>query len=652
MRVIRYWLASLCTASLIAQQPGTASVPRNIENSTASPRNETPSSVPRSSWFDFAAPYRRPSLQGLYLGPADRARALVHNGAIYLSLHDALALAIENNLDVEVGRYDLVLAGSDVVRAQGGGTTRGLDYTVAESPTGVGGPGSPLLNSAASTVTPATPTINELTPLNELTQTQTSLSETGTTTYSQGPSIPLFDPALIGQTGYFQRSNTSSLTSVSGVPQTTNPAPLHFVPANLAYLQGFGLGTQFEVDLNNEPQVLFNNASNYDPFSSPNTSVTVTQPLLRGFGRGVNLRFLKISEIDRKISRLILYQQLIATVYGISRLYYDLVSLNENVRVQRQTLTAAQKMYEDESSQVERGTLAPLELTRAQALVSTSELGVIQAEGLVRQQEVILKSQLARRGSADPVLASLPIVTTDAINVPPSDDLRPVDDLVGEAVRTRPDLAQANLQVQTGQLYVKGSENALRPELDLYGNFQTRGSAEAPFETLGTPGTGLANAPLDLASQGLRTSRIYQAGIQLNLPLRNRVAQADAARDLVQLRQSEARTQQLANQVREEVENASIALTTARSALEAAIRTRQYQEQLLDAERDKLSVGASTNLLVIQQEEYLAQARSTEVASRSTWVKARIALDRALGNLLDKNAISFEDAVTGQLPPH
>jgi outer membrane protein TolC len=576
----------------------------------------------------------------------------VHNGAIYLSLHDALALAIENNLDVEVGRYDLVLAGSDVVRAQGGGTTRGLDYTVAESPTGVGGPGSPLLNSAASTVTPATPTINELTPLNELTQTQTSLSETGTTTYSQGPSIPLFDPALIGQTGYFQRSNTSSLTSVSGVPQTTNPAPLHFVPANLAYLQGFGLGTQFEVDLNNEPQVLFNNASNYDPFSSPNTSVTVTQPLLRGFGRGVNLRFLKISEIDRKISRLILYQQLIATVYGISRLYYDLVSLNENVRVQRQTLTAAQKMYEDESSQVERGTLAPLELTRAQALVSTSELGVIQAEGLVRQQEVILKSQLARRGSADPVLASLPIVTTDAINVPPSDDLRPVDDLVGEAVRTRPDLAQANLQVQTGQLYVKGSENALRPELDLYGNFQTRGSAEAPFETLGTPGTGLANAPLDLASQGLRTSRIYQAGIQLNLPLRNRVAQADAARDLVQLRQSEARTQQLANQVREEVENASIALTTARSALEAAIRTRQYQEQLLDAERDKLSVGASTNLLVIQQEEYLAQARSTEVASRSTWVKARIALDRALGNLLDKNAISFEDAVTGQLPPH
>jgi outer membrane protein TolC len=173
-----------------------------------------------------------------------------------------------------------------------------------------------------------------------------------------------------------------------------------------------------------------------------------------------------------------------------------------------------------------------------------------------------------------------------------------------------------------------------------------------PFTTLGTPGTGLIATPADLGVAGLRTSRVYQAGVQLNLPLKNHVAQADAARDVLQLRQAEARTQLLANQVREQVENAVIALQTARSALNAAIQSRQYQEQLVTAEQDKLSVGASTNFLVIQQDTYLAQARSTEVAARSVWIKARVALDRAVGDLLEKNGIGYDQSVTGELPAH
>jgi len=283
-------------------------------------------------------------------------------------------------------------------------------------------------------------------------------------------------------------------------------------------------------------------------------------------------------------------------------------------------------------------------------LVTSSELDLIQAEGLVHQQEVILKSQLARKGSADPVLENLPIVPTDPISIPAADDQEPLDRLVADALATRPDLAQAALQLQTGDIAAKASRNAARPEIDLIGNFQTRGSSEAPFTVLGTPGTALLSPPADLGVAGLRTSRIYQAGIQLNLPLVNHVAQADAARDLLQLRQSEARTQSLANQVREDVENSVIALQTARKALGAATQSRQYQEQLVDAEKDKLSVGASTNFLVIQQEAYLTQARSTEVAARSVWIKARVALDRAVGNLLARNGISFDQSVTGELP--
>lgn len=576
----------------------------------------------------------------------DRVRALVHNGALYLSLYDAIALAIENNLDVQVGRYDLSIATTDVQRASAGGSLRGINYTYTESPTGVGGPGSPLLNSAASSVTPTTPTINDLTSLNVLTETPTNLSFEGP--YTTGPSIPTLQPTLIGQNTWFQRGNGTLLTAGTGL--STDPGTLDFLTANYALVQGFGYGTQVEAGLNNAAQVLYANQSNYNPFSRPNTSVTVTQPLFRGRGREVNLRYIRIAKINEKISRLVFLQQLISTVYGISRLYFDLVSLNENVRVQQQTLTAARKLYEDDKAQVEQGTLAPIGLTQAQSLVASSELAVIQAQGLVRQQEVVLKSQLSREGTADPMFGSLPIVATDPIIIPPSDDLQSLDTLAKAAMSTRPDFAQASLQVETGEIALKGSQNAIKPQIDVIGNFQTRGSTEMPFSAIGTPGTGLINAPTDLGVAGLRLSRIYQAGVQFNVPLKNRVAEADAARDLLQVRQAEARTQLLANQVREQVENSVVALQTARSALNAAIQSRQYQEVLVDAERDKLSVGASTNFLVVQQESYLAQARSSEVAARSVWIKARVALDRALGNLLEKNGITFDESVLGQLP--
>ncbi len=645
---MRAAVALLTCSLLLAQEQQPSPVIQHIEDDKTAPKIEKANIPARASWLDLLAPYRAPHAPAVYLGQADRARSLVRNGAIYLSLYDAVALAIENNLDVEVSRYDLSIAGTEVLRASGGGSLRGIGFSYFESPTGVGGPGSPLLNAAASSVTPTTPTVNDLTSLNELTETATNLSVQGTSGYAAGPTVPTFEPTFVGQNTYFQRANGTTLTSAAGLG--SNPGTLDFLTANYALVQGFSYGTQVEVDLNNAAQALYSGQSNLDPFSQPNTSVTVTQPLFRGRGRDISLRYIRISKINEKISRLIFYQQLIATVYGISRLYYDLVSLNENVNVQRESLAAARKQYEDDKAQVEEGTLAPIGLTQAQSLVASTELAVIQAEGLVKQEEVILKSQLSRQGTADPIFGSLPIVPTDPITIPTSDDLQPLDQLVNEAVTTRPDLAQASLQVQTGEIALKASMNAAKPQIDVIGNFQTRGSTEVPFTTLGTPGTGAITAPTDLGVAGLRLSRIYQAGIQFNVPLKNQVAQADAARDLLQVRQAEARTQLLANQVREQVENSVVALQTARSALNAAITSRQTQQVLVDAEKDKLSVGASTNFLVIQQESYLAQARSTEVAARSVWIKARISLDRALGNLLDKNGITYDESVLAQLP--
>jgi outer membrane protein len=580
---------------------------------------------------------------------APSARSLVRNGALYLSLKDALALAIENNLDVQVARYGLSIARTNMLRAQGGGSLRQVDNFVAESPTGVGGPGSPLLNSAAATLGPTTPTVNDLTSLNILKETETAFSLGFGQAFAPGAPVPVFDASIIGQTSWFQRSNTPIL----GVQGGTGSVPSHslnFLAANYAFVQGFSSGAQIEVDLNNTAQALYGSRGNLNPFSTPNTSITVTQPLLRGSGRAINLRFLKISANDQKISRLAFYQQLTSTVYGVARLYYDFVSLNENLRVKRATLDAAQVLYADNSAQVKQGTLPPAELARSQALLASAELDAIQAEGLMHQQEIILKSQVARQGTADRAFGNLPIVPTDGLSISEIDEIPPLERLVSEALSNRPDLVAAALEVQSGTTAVAASRNATRPQIDLIANYQTRGSTLIPFDVLGTGGDGLIVTPPGPGVAGLPLSQIFQAGIQVRLPLRNRVAQADAARDLLLLRQAETRTQRLANEVREEVENSLIAFKTARSALAAAIQSREYQQNLAATEKSKLSFGASTKFLVIQQQSYVAQAQSTEVAARNICIKAQLALDRAVGDLLEKNGIAF-DLLVGDAHP-
>jgi outer membrane protein len=211
------------------------------------------------------------------------------------------------------------------------------------------------------------------------------------TTYSPGPSIPLFDPTLTGQAGYFRRSNQTSLIDLGGSGSSTTTSPEDYVSTGLDYQQGFSFGTQLDVYVDNASQVLYANGSQYNPFHAPSTAFTLTQPLLRGRGRTVNLRFIRIAQLDQRASRLVFEQQLLETVYGISRLYYDLVSLGENVAVKEQSLVAAERLYQDEKNQVDQGTLAPIELTRAQALLSSSRLDLIQARGEYRQQEVILR---------------------------------------------------------------------------------------------------------------------------------------------------------------------------------------------------------------------------------------------------------------------
>jgi outer membrane protein len=604
----------------------------STEESTAKPKvyPEAPQPVlPVLNWYRN---FRLPPPPEKPLAITD----LMHNGVLSLSLEDAISLAIANNLDAEIHRYDLGIADMDVLRTQGGGLSRGVSFTVSQLPNGIGGPAGPLLSIASPTTNPTSTSVSaSFFDVSEITEQQNNLSLQGSAPFSDGPAIPQFDPEITGQLARVRVIQNNSVATVTPGTSLTSNSTL----ANLSLIQGFSSGLSVQAGVNNNGAIASGLSQN-NPFSTPNVQVAVIQPLLRGFGPNVNRREIRVAQNDSKISRLVFHQQLIELVYGVTRLYYDLVSLNEDVIVKQEALAAARKLYDDDNIQVQVGTLAPIELMRVKALVSAAELDLVRSQGFLDQQEIILKTQLARKGIADPALKNAHVQPTSGILIPAVEQSPPADELVAEALANRPDLAQAILQVSNGKITVEGSRNQTLPQIDLIADVQTRGS-------LGTSVITSANQPpTGLATGGLgQTGKIYEAGIEIGLPIRNRVARSDAARDTLQLRQMQARLQQLENQVLEEVQSALLALQVSRKAYDASVESRVYQEQLLQSEKDKLSVGASANFFIVQDQSFLAQARSTEVVARSAYIKARFALDRAIGAVLEKNHINIDEAI-------
>jgi outer membrane protein TolC len=420
--------------------------------------------------------------------------------------------------------------------------------------------------------------------------------------------------------------------------------------ANAGLVQSFVTGTQVNLAFDNTHQSQNSQTTNYNPYTGSSLGLTITQPLIRGFGAALNTRFIRIAANDRKINTLLFHQQLIATVYGVIRLYTDFVALYEDVKVKQETVAAAEKLYSDSKAQVDEGTLAPVELTRANAQLFATRQDLINARGVLEEQQAILKNLLTRTGNADPEVQTATIIPTDPLDIPEKDDIRPMQDLFTEAIANRPDLGQASLQIENSQIGLKGARNATLPEVDLVGVVQSNGLAGplSGFSTAtNTPFIGGYGTVLDqLFTQKYPT---YQIGVQVTVPIHNRIAEADLARDELQLKQSEVRLRQLQNEARLEVEDAVIALRRARASYEAAVQARRYQQESLEAEQMRYEVGASTAFFVIQYESLLAQAKSTEVAAKSAYVKARAALERATGNILEAHKISLEAGIKGRM---
>ena len=653
-RAVAVSMISFLISPIGAQTQGQETFPPLSAGPSKAPLPDTGARVASVNYgVGFLGDYHRASVSPFDIRNSTRIHDLMRAGVIYLSLQDAIALALENDLDLEWERYSVRMSQTDTLRAKSGGILRGLQIVAFEPPAGLGGPGEPLLNSAATGSTPQTTVVTNVADSQFINQVQDNLSTTPTTPFSSGPPIPLYDPSLFTQFLAQHSTTPENSTVLTGSPSLVNNS----YTWNAGYTQGFSSGAQVTAAFDNSRTDSNSVRNLINPFYNSSLGVTITQPLLRGFGFEVNRRFIRMAQHQEELSEHIFRYQASITVGGVIRLYTDLVSLNEDFKVKQQTLTTAQRLAEDNSNKVDQGTLAPVELTRAQAQVAAARQDLANAEGFVRQQELILKSVLVRDLASDQQIHDARIVPTDPLVVadaPPQTR----DELVNIALQFRPDYLAAQSQLDISQIALKGSRNGLLPELDLVGNLANAGLAGAANPTVSSLGGSSSTAGIlgyngaygsSLAQVFQRDYPTYSIGLNLTLPLRNRAAQADAARDELMLRQTQVKTKQLENSVRVQVEDALIALQRTKSAYEASAETRKLQEQSLEIEQERFNVGLSTNFLVIQYQSYVAQARSSEVAALGAYAKARSQLDSAMGIVLRANNITLATAYRGEV---
>jgi len=584
---------------------------------------------PSGFFSSLTTPYQAKPVAPARLRDSARFEALMRAGTIYLSLDDAIALALENNLDIELQRYDSQIADANLLHARAGGFA---------------GPALVGVTTGPGSVTSAPPSAGlDGFLISPITAT--------------GFAVPSLDPALIGSANWAHQTTPQTTTFYTGTPSLIQ----RLDTSSVAVEKYFSTGTLVSLGLNNSAFQNNNLQNQVNPASTSNLALTVTQHLLQGFGPALNNRQIRIAKNNREISDLSFKAQVIATVSAIKDLYWDLVSYRQNVAVQENYLAANERLHDENLKQVRVGTLAPIEVTRAEAEIAASQQAVTIAQTQVLQQEIILKNALSRSGVQSPAIATAHVVPIDRIQVPEVETVTPIQESLAMALAARPEPAQFRMLIQNQEIGIKGVKNELLPTLDAVASVANYGLAGQPVPCVPTTATACP-LPSGVAIGGYgsalgqvfaRNFPTYSAGFNLTIPLRNRAAQADWAASELNLRQQQVALLRLENQVRVDVQNAVIGLQQAQAQYQSAVQQLRLQRETVDAEQKKLAVGASTTYNVILTQRDLVTAESNVIAAESAYAKARVEMDRATGRTLDINHISIDEAFRGvvQRPP-
>jgi outer membrane protein len=598
---------------------------------------------------NILSPYTSPRIPELKLSNSERLHQLIQNGKLELSLQDAIALALENNLDIDVARYSLRYAQTDLLRTRSGGTFRGINPALfggVQAFGGTSGGGSTGGTGSAGGIS----------------------GGGGATQVSQ---VGCCDPFAGMSFGWDRRTTPLNTTIVSGIPNVTTQQ------TNLStfFGQGFLTGTSYVVAVSGYRQSTTQLNTLFNPNVPTGLTLGFNQKLLNGFGYRANAKYIRIAKNDVAMADSSFRQQVMTTIANVLNLYSDLLYYRENVRVAEHALAYAQKLLSDNKRQVEIGTLAPIEVVRAESEVAARQQDLIVAQTNYLEQQEKLKTALSKHVDAD--LASAQIDATDSLPAPFPNDIPSLADALKEAEANRPELQQNELNIRNQQITIQAARNSLLPSLDvfatyaptglsgnslLYGNCPTGfvnfgGSCYAAGQTF--PPTSVTSLPVT----GSHTGGLFQSltqmfhgnypdysfGVTLTIPLRNRQGQADMATALLQERMMRTQMQQEKNTIAQDVRNAVIAVTQAKAQIEAAHKATILAQQTLDAEQKKFQLGESTVFNVIQTQRDLVTAQGTEVQAHDNYAKALTQYYQATGTTLQHYNIELAEAKSGQV---
>jgi outer membrane protein TolC len=571
----------------------------------------------------------------------------LHDGKIYLSADDAVALALENNLDIDIARYNLSIADTDLLRAKSGASILGVNAGIVQNTPGggVGGLGGTVGSGTGGTTVAAS-------------GIGTGTNGLVSSTLGIGAPITSFDP-LLTSTLQVDKDQTESVSYSSLVPIVAQ----NTYTANFAYTQGFQWGTSLNLGFNNTHLTTNSTTSLLTPQISSNFQFKLTQNLLQGFGSLPNLRFIHIAKNNREISDVAFRLQITTTVDQIENMYCDLVYAFENVRVQQEALAYAQRALDDTKHQVQVGTAPPIQVVSAESTVATDQQNLIVAQNNLQLQELLMKNALSR-SIEDPVLAEADVIPTSALKVPQEEPVTPTQDLIGEALQHRAELVESRIDLNSRDLSAKAVRNDLLPSLQAFAYYGGSGvggdvnpacqvSSVSCFNPAKVPPPFTGGGPVSYSgtlNQLVNSTAPDKGfGLSLSIPLRNRTAQANQVRADLEYRQAEVRLHQLENQVRIEVRNAQFDVKQNRVAVQAAQSAVDLARQTLNADQEKLKVGLTTQVTILQDAATLTTGESNLVSAKAAYAKSRIELDRATGLLLEHANIDVADATRGQV---
>jgi outer membrane protein len=599
--------------------------------------------------YNLTKNYRPREVNKVSFEDSPRIDKLMRAGNIYLSLRDAIALALENNLDIESSRYAPKLALADLQRASAGQLLRNVSSNITSGP-----------SSASLSVLAGATAVNAGGSGGSTTSNSGVLS--GLSVQLAGSAIPNLDPILFVSGGAAHQTQILTSTTFTGTPSLVDSYKNLTYGIQEAYWTGttatLGLSSVFGYN-QNATTALFN------PYDNGSLSLSITQNLLNGFGLAVNKRAYHKAQNNIKANDLTFKEQVISTVAGVVNLYWDLVTFDDDLKIKQQTLDLNTKLYDDNKRRADLGAIAEIDIVQAEADMKASQQDVIAEESQVLQQEMILKNYITRSGLDNPLIAVARIVPTDHIDVPEHEAIVPIQELVQSALSHRPEIEQNQISLENARLDLLGTKNNLKPSLsanvtmsnagqggsisttpqpflDKNGNVQYRQLGPADVNQLLIGGYGTV-----LSQIFSRNFPNYSAQLTLQVPIRNRASQADLITNELSYRQAEIQDRQLHNSIKLNTMNAMTALRNARAAWETSVVARKLYDQTLAGTRRKYELGTATILDVVIAQRDSTARQLAEADALNQYQRARTNLDQTLGKTLDTYNVSLDEAKRG-----